>query len=350
MRANFSGVRHFFLALLLILPLFGGTAWAQAQAQDTQAQRQQVQPGNNAPTWRKARSSEEGYTSTKGRETGVLIQSEGETWRQLRNGPLTKYGGWLVVLMLVALGVFYAARGPIGLHSPPTGKMIERFSAFERIAHWSMAISFCVLALSGLTLLFGKHILLPVIGYTLFSWLAELSKTMHNFVGPIFLFSIIVFVLKFIGDNWPRAYDLTWLVKGGGVLTGEVVPSGRFNAGEKIWFWGGVIGLGAASCVSGLVMDFPNFDQTRGVMMIANVVHVVAGLWYIMWAATHIYLGTVGTTGAYEAMRDGYVDETWAREHAQYWYEDVKAGRRALPSGETGAAATTTTAPPQVQH
>ncbi|TSA16508.1 MAG: formate dehydrogenase subunit gamma [Betaproteobacteria bacterium] len=351
MRANFSGVRQFFLGLALLLPLFGGTAWAQAQAQaqETQAQRQQVQPGNNAPTWREVRSGKEGYTSVKGRETGVLIQTEGETWRRLRNGPITQYGGWLVVLVLIAMAVFYKVRGPMGLHGPLTGKLIERFSGFERIAHWSMAISFCVLAVSGLTMLFGKHVLLPVIGHTLFSWLAELGKTLHNFVGPIFIFSIVVFVMKFIGDNWPRAYDLTWLAKGGGVIGDEVVPAGRFNAGEKIWFWGGVIGLGTASSVSGLVLDFPNFDQSRSLMMIANIVHVISAVWFIAWSITHIYLGTVGTTGAYEGMRNGYVDETWAREHAQYWYEDVKAGRRELPSGAPGGAAAAS-APPQVQH
>jgi formate dehydrogenase subunit gamma len=332
---------------MLFLPLLAGTAWAQAQ-QETQAQRQQVQPGNNAPVWREVRSGKEGFTTVTGRETGVLVQTEGQTWRELRNGPISFYGGWLVVLMLVALVVFYKWRGPMGLHSPLSGKMIERFSSFERIAHWTVAISFCILALSGLTMLFGKYLLLPLIGHTLFGWLATLGKNLHNFVGPVFMFSIVVFAVKFIRDNIPRAYDITWLVKGGGVLTGEVVPSGRFNAGEKIWFWGGVIGLGVVSCASGLVLDFPNFDQTRALMMLANIVHVVAGLWFIMWASTHIYLGTVGTTGAYAGMRDGYVDETWAREHAQYWYDEVKAGKRALPSGTPGtpAAATRT----QVQH
>jgi formate dehydrogenase subunit gamma len=212
-----------------------------------------------------------------------------------------------------------------------------------------MAISFCILAVSGLTMLFGKHVLLPLIGHTLFSWLAELGKFLHNFTGPIFMFSIVVFAAKFIRDNIPRAYDFTWLAKVGGVLSGEVVPSGRFNAAEKIWFWGGVIVLGTVSCASGLVLDFPNFDQNRALMMLANIVHVIAAILFIIWSFTHIYLGTVGTTGAYEAMRDGYVDETWAREHAQYWYDDVKAGRRALPSGTPGAAAAAT-APPQVQH
>jgi formate dehydrogenase subunit gamma len=351
MQATFSGVRNILLGLMLFLPLLGATAWAQGQEgrlQETQAQRQQVQPGNNAPAWREVRSGKEEYTSVKGRETGVLIQTEGEAWRKLRNGPITLYGGWLVVLVLIGIGVFYKWRGPIGLHSPLTGKMIERFSSFERIAHWTVAISFCILALSGLTMLFGKYVLLPLIGHTLFGWLATLGKNLHNFVGPIFMFSIVVFAAKFIRDNIPRAYDVTWLVKVGGVLSGEVVPSGRFNAGEKIWFWGGLIVMGTVSSASGLVLDFPNFDQTRALMMLANIVHVTAAIVFIVWSFTHIYLGTVGTTGAYEAMRDGYVDETWAREHAQYWYEDVKAGRRALPSGTPGTASATTA--PQIQH
>jgi formate dehydrogenase subunit gamma len=351
MRTTFASVRCFLLGLALFLPLNGGTAYAQGQesrAQESQAQRQQVQPGNNAPVWREVRSGKEETTTVKGRETAVLIQTEGETWRKLRNGPISLYGGWLVVLVLIAIGVFYKLKGPIGLHSPPSGRMIERFSSFERIVHWTVAISFCILALSGLTMLFGKYLLLPLIGHTLFGWLATLGKNLHNFVGPIFLFSIVVFAAKFVRDNIPRAYDVTWLAKAGGVLSGEVVPAGRFNAAEKIWFWGGVIVLGLVSSASGLVLDFPNFDQTRAVMMLANTVHVIAALVFIVWSFTHIYLGTIGTTGAYEGMRDGYVDETWAREHAQYWYEDVKAGRRALPSGTPGTADATAAA--QLQH
>jgi formate dehydrogenase subunit gamma len=226
--------------------------------------------------------------------------------------------------------------------------MIERFSSFERIAHWTVAISFCILAASGLVMLFGKYVLLPLIGHTLFGWLATLGKNLHNFVGPVFMFSILVFVVTFIRDNFPRAGDFNWLIKVGGVFSGEVVPSNRFNALEKIWFWGGVIGLGTVSSASGLVLDFPNFDQTRALMMLANIVHVIAAILFIAWSLTHIYLGTIGTTGAYDGMRNGYVDETWAREHALYWYEDVKSGRRELPSGAPAAAAATIA--PQTQH
>ncbi len=355
MRTIIAGTRYFLLGLVLLA--CGGTAFAQGEqgaaqqsrGAESQAQRQQSQPGNNAPVWRDVRSGMAGTTSVQGRETGVLIQSQGQTWRALRNGPITRYGGWLVVLVLIAIGVFYKWRGPIGLHGAPTGKMVERFSSFERMAHWTVAISFCILALSGLTMLFGKHVLLPLIGYTLFSWLAEIGKNLHNFVGPIFVFSVVVLVLTFIRDNFPRVYDLTWLVKGGGVLSGEVVPAGRFNAGEKIWFWGGVFTLGIVSSASGLVLDFPNFDQSRSLMMLANIVHVIAAIIFIVWSFTHIYLGTIGTTGAYDGMRHGYVDETWAREHSLYWYEDVKAGRRAPPSGAAGATVAAS-APPQTQH
>ena len=350
MRAIIAEVSRLLLRVLLVLPLFGATAHAQIQenqTKETQAQRQQVQPGNNAPTWRDVRSGKEGLTTIQGHETGVLIQTEGQTWRRLRNGPISFYGGWLIVLVLIAMGVFYKWRGPMGLHDAPTGKMIERFSSFERMAHWTVAISFCILAVSGLVMLFGKHLLLPLIGHTLFGWLATLGKNLHNFVGPVFMYSLVVFIATFIRDNFPRAYDLAWLIKGGGVISGEVVPCGRFNAGEKIWFWGGVIGLGVVSRASGLVLDFPNFDQARSTMMLANIVHVISGVWFIAWSVTHIYLGTVGTTGAYEGMRNGYVDETYAREHAQYWYVDVKSGKRALPSGEPDSGAATVA--PQTQ-
>ena len=337
------------LALVFFLAAGSGPALAQGSSSNAQAQqeRAETQPLNNAPVWREVRSGNQGYSSLPGREMGVLVQSAGETWRQIRNGPVTIYGGWLLVIAVLALAAIYFALGPVKLHDKPTGRLVERFSTVERWAHWSTAITFVVLAATGLIMLFGKHVLLPIIGYTLFSWLAELGKNLHNFVGPIFLFSVVVFVIKFIRDNIPRAYDITWFAKGGGVIGDEVVPSGRFNAGEKLWFWGGVIGLGTVSCASGLVMDFPNFDQSRSLMMTANIVHVISGVWFIAWSLTHIYLGTIGTKGAYDAMRNGYVDETWAREHAQYWYEDVKAGRRELPSGKPTAAPSATA---QVQH
>ena len=148
-----------------------------------QQQRQITQPGNNAPVWRDVRSGKEHYSSLPGREMGVLVQSAGETWRQIRNGPVTFYGGGLLVLVLLAILAFYLWKGSVKLHGPPSGRLMLRFTTLERIVHWSVAISFCILGLSGLIMLFGKHLLLPIFGYTLFALLAALSKNLHNFVG-----------------------------------------------------------------------------------------------------------------------------------------------------------------------
>jgi formate dehydrogenase subunit gamma len=293
-----------------------------------QAQRQQSQPLNNAPLWREVRSGEPGYTTARGPEAGVLVQSRGETWREARV-PITSIGGAIIALALLALIGYYSWRGSIGLHDKPTGKLIQRFSTADRIAHWTMGISFVILGLTGLVLTFGKHILLPVIGYTLFAWLANFSKNLHNFVGPIFSVALPIFILMFIRDNLPRAYDIKWIARFGGMLDkkGGHVPSGRFNAGEKALFWGLVVVISIVLVVTGYILNFPNFGQTRSTMQTANVLHMVFGLLGIAMACFHIYLGTLGMRGAYQAMRTGYVDETWAKEHHEYWYEEVKAGR-----------------------
>jgi formate dehydrogenase subunit gamma len=328
---------------LAVLVSLGGAALAQAPATPEQAQqqRQVTQPGNNAPVWRQVREENKAhYTSIQGRETGVLVQSWGDTWRRIRNGPVTFWGGWVVVGVLLAIAALYFTAGPVKLHDRPTGRSIRRFSPIEQVAHWCTAISFVVLGLSGLIMLFGKHVLLPVFGYTLFAWLTALSKNLHNFVGPFFIVSTLIFVVLFIRYNLPRAYDLAWFARAWGYVTGKAhVPSGKFNAGEKVWFWFGVVVLSVVVSWSGLILLFPNFDQTRAVMQEAWIWHAVAALIYVAMSLGHIYLGTLGVEGAYQAMRTGYVDEVWAKEHHEIWYNDVKAGGAVAASGAVPAGA-----------
>jgi formate dehydrogenase subunit gamma len=326
----------------LALAVFvGTTAFAQAPAAapsaadlaKEQQQRQAVQPLNNQPVWKEVRSGQPQVTSLPGRETNVLIQPQGQTWRAMRV-PIATAGGVLIGAVLLVLMGYYAWRGPIGLHGNPSGRLIERFTPVKRMAHWSMGITFVILAITGLILTFGKSLLLPIIGYTLFSWLATLSKNLHNFVGPIFSVALLVFILLFIKDNIPKAYDGQWLAKFGGMLdrSGKAhVPSGKFNAGEKGLFWILVVVLGITLVVTGYILNFPNFDQTRSTMQNANLIHLIAGLLGAAMASFHIYLGTVGMKGAFEAMRYGYVDETWAKEHHEYWYNDVMSGK--VPRG-----------------
>jgi len=310
-----------------------------------QVERQQTQPLNNAPLWREVRSGEPGITQVQGIETGVLVQSQGETWRAFRNGPITLYGGILLLVVPVAILLFYFWKGPLTTHASLTGREIERFDLWDRTIHWATAISFVILAISGIILLFGKHFVLPVFGYTLFSWLAIASKNLHNFVGPLFIFCSIILFVSFVKANLWRAYDWVWFKKAGGMLTKEHVPTGRYNAGEKAWFWFGVVFLGLIVGISGLVLNFPNFEQGRSTMQYANIIHAVAAIFYIAASIGHIYMGTIGVEGSFRAMKTGYVDETWAREHHQYWYEEVRAGHRAPADDSTPPARR-----PQPQH
>src|SRR5215831_19274519 len=295
-----------------------------------QAERQTTQPLNNKPFWDEVRKGQNPnqVTQVRGIETNVLVQSRGETWRQLRPW-MGLIGGAIIAFALLGLAGYYAWRGPIGLHEKPSGRFIQRFSVVDRLAQKEVAISFVTLALTGLVITFGKYVLLPVLGYTLFSWLAIFAKNLHNFMAPVFIVTLPLLIVLFLRDNLPKMYDLDWIKVFGGMLSkhAKEVPSGRFNAGEKALFWSLVCFFSVLLCISGVVLLFPNFDQGRSLMQSANVVHAVCALLAIAMACFHIYLGTIGMKGAYDAMRTGYVDETWAKEHHEIWYEEIKAGK-----------------------
>jgi formate dehydrogenase subunit gamma len=318
-------------------------------ATQSNGERMKVQPGNNAPMWRQVGAGVTGFSSlpkSQAPEAGNLIQpfvqypgsrltNAGDAWRQVRNNWLIPYGGALLMMVALAIGLFYWRKGSISLHGSETGNKIERFTAFERSAHWSNAIAFVLLAVSGVVMAFGKFFLLPVMGSTLFGWLSYALKNVHNFAGPLFALSLAVVFFTFLKDNYPRKEDLTWIKKAGGMLSGEEVASDRFNAGEKVVFWGGVFFLGLIVIGSGLVMDrlIPYLIYERSTMQIAHMVHAVATVLMMAMFLGHIYLGTIGMKGAYKAMRTGYVDETWAKEHHSLWYDDIKDGK--IPAQRT---------------
>jgi formate dehydrogenase subunit gamma len=337
----------------------GFVAPAEPKPDESNAQRAKTQPGNNAPFWRAVRDSSSPTNSFPGPGLDPLIQpftqypgtdftSAGEAWRQIRNEWIIPYGGSLLFLVALAIGLFYWRNGPFGHadESTNTGRKIERFTYFERAAHWSNATAFVVLAVSGLVMAFGKFILLPLMGLTLFGWLTYALKTAHNLVGPLFAVSLIVVIVTFIRDNLPAKGDLTWLLKAGGMFSGNEVPSHRFNAGEKLIFWAGVFVLGLTVVGSGLVLDklVPGLAYTRGEMQIAHIIHAVAAVLMMTMFLGHIYLGTIGMKGALDAMRTGVVDDAWAKEHHAEWHADVVAGKiarvrtpRAAEAGRTAA-------------
>ena len=331
------------------------TVLPEPQLGDSNAQRARSQPLNNAPFWRGVHESGKSPGSVnnlQAGERGVLIQpaisypgtrttTAGEAWRQIRNWWIVPYGGALVLIVVLALALYYWAKGPIGGHERDTGRVIERFTYFERAAHWANAVAFCVLAISGLVMAFGKFVLLPVTGGLLFGWLTWLLKTAHNFAGPLFAVSLVIVFLTFVRSSLPTRADLAWVRKGGGMFGGVEPPSHRFNAGEKFVFWGGVVVLGVIVVVSGFVLDkvVPGLETTRGDMQLSHIVHAIAAVLIIAVFLAHIYMGTIGMRGAYQGMKTGYVDEGWAREHHRLWYDDIAAGKipaqRTLPRGGT---------------
>ena len=323
-------------------PPKGFVAPPEPKSNDTNAERSKSQPGNNAPFWRSVRQSgnEQGITTLPGAEQGTLIQrfvrypgsrytTAGEAWREVRNRWLIPYGGSLILIVLGAIGIYYWRRGPLGQDHGDGGRTIERFTPFERSAHWANAIAFVILGISGTVMAFGKFFLLPILGSALFGLLTYALKTLHNIVGPLFAVSLVIVFFTFLRDELPRRVDWDWIKSGGGLLPGRhEAPSHRFNAGEKVIFWGGVVLFGFVAVASGLVLDkvIPGLDYLRADMQLAHMVHATATVLMIALLFGHIYLGTVGMHGAYRAMRDGYVNEGWAREHHELWLRDIKAG------------------------
>ena len=283
-------------------------------AEQNNAQRNQVQPGNNAPMWRQVGQGVTGYSSlpkSQAPEAGNLIQpfvqypgsmltNAGEAWRQTRNNLIIPYGGAFLVIVLGAIALFYWGKGPMRLHGAETGRQIERFTPFERSAHWANAIAFVVLAISGIFMAFGKYFILPVVGSTIFGFITYVLKNAHNFAGPLFAVSLPIVFFTFVKDNLPSREDWAWLVRFGGMLGGQEVPSHRFNAGEKVLFWLGVFLLGAVVIASGLVLDklIPGLIYERATMQVSHMIHAVAAVVMMAMFMGHICVGIIGMQGA----------------------------------------------------
>ena len=314
----------------------------------SEAADEKAQPLSNAPTWRDVRSGDTFITQVKGVDTGILVQSRGESWKRVRNEYITPYGAMLLLAVPVLIFAFYLWKGPIKVSGQLTGRKLLRLTTWDRGIHWAVALTWLGLAITGILILFGKHIVIPLFGYTVFAWLAALSKNIHNFVGPLFMVSAALMFFTYVKRNIPSRDDLAWVAKGGGMVTGEHVPAGFFNAGEKIVFWVGLTLFTIVVGVSGLILNFPNFDQGRTMMQNANVIHSVSAVLYMALMMGHIYLGSIGMEGAFQAMRyDGLVDEAWAREHHELWYRDVMNERARSGGARIGGGSLPEGAPAQ---
>ena len=262
----------------------------------------QSQPANTAPKegaiWDTANSDPYNYVSIPDKEASVLIQRSGQQWRLIRNGVITVYGGWLLALAFFGVIAMYMVKGPIKLHAPLSGTKIKRFNGFDRLTHWTMAFSFIALAFTGLLILYGKFFAMPLMGGAAYGSFLMLCKNIHNFTGPLFTLSIVIFFFLFVRKNIFGEGDMAWLMSFGGIFSGKHVPAGFFNFGEKFWFWFGMVFLGLIISASGFVLDmivpFMDIQYLRGTMQLANIIHSSAAILMTAMAMGHIYIGTIG--------------------------------------------------------
>lgn len=268
-------------------------------------------------------------SQVKSVDSTVLINSQADKWLQFRMNKLINYGLNILLAVITLILLFYVIRGRVKIEGGLSGNMVHRFTDYERMLHWVLAIVFIFLAGTGLTLLFGRTLLIPVLGHEFFSVLASASKEGHNLFGPIFLVSLLLMLFRFVRRNIYAKGDLTWLLKGGGFIGKSPVTGGFFNMGEKTWYWL-VILIGLAISVSGLILVSPNFGQGRVIMELSHVVHGIGAVILIALSFGHIYLATKGTEGTLESMKTGYVDIKWAEEHHDRWAKECHENDRLI--------------------
>jgi len=276
--------------------------------------------------WRNVRQRDElltGISQIKGVDSGILINSQGDRWARFRIENLIPYGAIALAAISLVILLFYLIRGKIGIEGGLSGRMVRRFTDYEKIVHWALALVFLFLAITGLILLFGRTMLIPFLGQELFSLLASASKEGHNLFGPIFIVSLLMMLVSFARRNIYEKGDLTWLLKGGGLIGKSHVTGGFFNMGEKTWYWM-VILVGLTISVSGLILVSPNFGQGRVIMELSHVIHVGAAVILIAVSLGHMYLGSVGSEGSLETMKTGYVDFNWVESHHDRWAKECR--------------------------
>jgi formate dehydrogenase subunit gamma len=367
--AAFVGIAALTLAIVFG-PALVGDGRVLAQTNDRVVEEPSPQAGNvpgghlgtssDSQLWRTIREGVRGSVSLPDRQAGVMIQSEGDNWRAWRNGPVTVWGGTGLLILLGVLALFFALRGRIKIDSGMSGNTVERFNGIERFAHWMTAVSFIVLALTGLNLLYGKHVLLPALGPDAFSAITLAGKYVHDFVSFAFMLSLVLIFVLWVRHNIPNRHDMAWLAQTGGLfMKGIHPPARKFNAGQKLLFWVVVLG-GLSLTLSGISLLFPfefsMFGWTFGVlnvigfglptdltpmqeMQLSHLWHGFVSIILIGIVLGHIYIGSLGMEGAFDAMGTGHVDENWAREHHSLWMAELKGEAAAGHGGDGGRRA-----------
>lgn len=321
------------LLLMMIVAMLSFTSNSSADEKvDNNRNATTQQIGVKSPAtdlWRAVRNREfdgsQSVSSTsqvKSMGAATFINADGQKWRNFRMEQLVPYAAYLLGGVLLVLALFRLIRGKIKIKTRRSGKKILRFSPLQRFVHWSVAILFVILGITGILLTFGKSGLVPIIGSKAFGSIAGGGKLLHDYLGPVFGIMLLVMLFTFIKGNFANWTDIKWFFKGGGMF-GNHASAGRYNGGEKVWFWLAIL-VGAVVIVSGLILDFPFFNQSRDDLQLSHWVHAIASIGLLAVSFGHIFMGTIAMEGSYEAMRTGYCDENWAKDHHDLWYADLE--------------------------
>ncbi len=362
--------------LLAAMLLWAAPAMAQSGTQEEDPALRAAPIGGTVPgeslgsasdteIWRAVRRGVQGSVSIPDSQAGVLIQAYGENWRNVRNGPLSVYGSWAVLGMLGLLALFFLLRGRVKIEAGWSGQTIERFNGLERFTHWMTAVSFIILAVTGLNLLYGRYLVGALVGRgeghvpgtsaieTIHATLSLWGKLAHNYLAFPFMLGVALMFILWVRHNIPNKYDLVWLAKGGGLFSKHShPPSKKFNAGQKIIFWTVVL-TGVSLSLSGVALLFP-FEVTPWAktfellnvfglglptqltvmqeMQLSQLWHSILALVVIAVIIAHIYIGSVGMQGAFAAMGSGKVDLNWAKEHHNLWVEEAQRKQASQPA------------------
>ena len=261
----------------------------------------------------------------------AVMTTTGQQWRVIRERIIVKYAGWFPVGVIAILALYYLVKGKMPIRGGRSGKTIPRFTLIHRIAHWVTAGVFMILGLSGLIILLGRPVIVPLLGREVNSVLTSAALQAHNLFGPLFIVALIWMFVKFVRGNFFQIVDLKWIFKLGGLFGGHV-SSSQFNFGEKSWFWLLIL-VGIVMSVTGLALEFPWFVEDLRLLQLSTILHGVGAITLICVSLGHIYMGTIGVEGAIDSMLIGEVDENWAKEHHDLWYEEV-TGKSAKEEGE----------------
>ncbi len=281
----------------------------------------------------------EGRGSIPDMKSQVIEHPAGRDWREYHTVTLKWIGGIFIFGILAILTAYYSWHGTMRIEEGRSGRTIMRFNAFERFVHWLTAVSFVILAITGLNISFGRSLILPWLGPSAFSTWSEWAKFSHNYLSFAFTIGLVLMFLMWVARNLPSYNDFVWFKNGGGMFGGKEPPAEKFNGGEKLIFWISTFG-GIGVIVSGYILLFPFYGTTVGNMELAEIAHSVIGVLFISAMFVHIYMGTIGVEGAFEAMAEGTVDVNWAKERHSLWYEEemqsgvVPQGRAAQQPAE----------------